>query len=226
MYMLGYVRVSTEEQQDSGLSLASQQDKIRRYCELYELNLLHMYSDVASGKSIRRRGLMDALSQIGMRRAEGLIVAKLDRLTRSVRDLGDLLEDYFQEQSSLVVVAERVDTRTASGRLVLNLLTSVAQWERETISERTRDALRAKRAKGEKTGGDVPYGYELQPDGRTLCDHPEEQKVISMMRSWKVKGYTSNAIARRLNQSGYRAKRGGLWTNVQVYRALNAIGLG
>jgi site-specific DNA recombinase len=81
--------------------------------------------------------------------AEGLAVCKLDRLTRSVRDLGGLIEIYFSNGIALLSVGEQIDTTTAAGRFMLNVLGSVAQWERETIGERTATALRHKRAKGE-----------------------------------------------------------------------------
>ncbi len=153
MKVIGYLRVSTQEQEQSGLGLEAQQEKIRAYCGLYDLELVDMVQDAASGKSLKgREGLALALAMLARGEVEGLIVAKLDRLTRSVKDLGELIENYFAKYS-LFVVAEQVDTRTASGRLVLNLLTSVAQWERETIGERTAAALGAKRERGKNRRG-------------------------------------------------------------------------
>ena len=115
MKVVGYIRVSTVEQEESGLGIEDQEAKIRAYCDLYGLELVELFTDAASGKNLQRVGLESALGRLADGAAEGLIVAKLDRLTRSVRDLGALLEDYFKD-SSLVVVAEQVDTRTASGR--------------------------------------------------------------------------------------------------------------
>ena len=162
MKVLGYTRVSIEDQERSGLGLEDQEAKIKSYCDLYDLDLVTLLNDTASGKSMHNReGFQQSLAALRKGEAEGLIVAKLDRLTRSVRDLGTLLEDYFEKQYSLFVVQEQVDTRTAAGRLMLNVLMSVAQWEREIISERTTDALAAKRLRGEKTGGSVPFGFDL-----------------------------------------------------------------
>ena len=90
-----------------------------------------------------------------------MIIAKLDRLTRSVRDLAELLELFQRRGVALVSVAESLDTGSASGRLVLNIMTAVSQWEREAIGERTRDALRHKKAKGERVGN-VAFGYRRQ----------------------------------------------------------------
>jgi len=150
MRVVGYVRVSTEEQAKSGLGIEAQIEKIRSYCKLYDLDLVDIVVDEGySGKSLNRPGLQRVLKKPEDSIADGIVVAKLDRLTRSVADMGYLLNRFFQDKQ-LFSVSENVDTRTASGRLVLNVLISVAQWEREAIIERTKDALRAKKREGRK----------------------------------------------------------------------------
>ena len=218
MKVVGYIRVSTKEQAKSGLGLEAQERKIRGYCELYELELVDIVVDDGySGKTLNRPGLRKMLNYLETGKAEGVIVAKLDRLTRSVADMGWLINKYFQNYQ-LFSVSEQVDTRTAGGRLVLNVLISVAQWERETIAERTRDALESKRVKGEKTGGDVPYGYKEQ-NGKLVKD-PEEQKVIKLIKILYSKGWGSKRIASYLNRNGYTTKRGFSFTHTQVLRIL------
>ena len=150
MKVVAYCRVSTDEQQASGLGLESQIDKVKAYADLYDLELVDIITDAASGKNLNRAGLRTALNMLKDGNADGIIIAKLDRLTRSVKDMGDLLESYFSKQWSLFVVVEQIDTSTASGRMMINILMSVAQWERETIGERTKDALAAKRKRGEE----------------------------------------------------------------------------
>jgi DNA invertase Pin-like site-specific DNA recombinase len=223
MKVVGYLRVSTEEQEQSGLGLEDQAAKINSYCDLYELELATVRMDIASGKAVHNRdGLQEALAMLKKGEAQGFIVAKLDRLTRSVRDLGTLLHHYFEKDYSLFVVQEQVDTRTASGRLLLNLLTSVAQWERETIGERTRDALAAKRKRGEKTGGDVPFGYNAAKDGK-LVENRQEQAVIEQVKILRKKGYGYKKIAGALNDLGYRTKQGKLWSHVTAGRLVRKI---
>lgn len=100
----------------------------------------------ASAKDLNRPGLVRVLALVEKRDVDAVIVAKLDRLTRSVRDLGELLERFERRGVSLVSVAESLDTGTAAGRLVLNVMASVSQWEREVIGERTREALAHKKA--------------------------------------------------------------------------------
>jgi len=107
--------------------------------------------------------------------AEALLVVKLDRLTRSVVDLGSLVERYFAPgKAALLSVGEQIDTRSAAGRLVLNVLASVSQWEREAIGERTATVMQHKARQGEYTGGQAPYGRRVAADGSQLEPHPDE----------------------------------------------------
>ncbi len=219
MKVIGYLRVSTAEQEQSGLGLEAQRDKVTAYCGLYELDLVDVAQDAASGKSIKGRdALAAALARIAAGEAEGLVVAKLDRLTRSVKDLGYLIERYFQKHS-LFVVAEQVDTRTASGRLVLNLLVSVAQWERERIGERTAEAFEVKRRRGEKTGGAVPFGYNLVAG--KLVENTQEQVIIRLIDDLRSRGHGYKAIAKELNNRGYTTKQGAAWKQMTVKNVIN-----
>jgi site-specific DNA recombinase len=109
------------------------------------------------------------------------IIAKLDRLTRSVKDLAELLERFQRRGVSRVSVAEPLDTGSAAGRLVINIMTSVSQWEREAIGEHTRDAMNHKRSNGERAGN-IAYGYRLASDGEHLELDPQEQAVLAAIR--------------------------------------------
>jgi len=156
--------VSTDEQADKGVSLAAQRAKVEAYCRLYDLELVTVIEDGGqSGKTLKRPGLQTALTMLRKEEAAGLVIAKLDRLTRSVIDGGTLIADYFGDKGSqLLSVEDHIDTRSAAGRLVLNVLLSVSQWEREAIGERTKTALRHKIAKGQRCGK-VRFGYDLAP---------------------------------------------------------------
>lgn len=217
MKVMGYIRVSTDGQDASGLGLTDQTEKIRAYCSLYDLELVEIHKDAASGKNLLRSGLQGALSALRRGEAEGLVVAKLDRLTRSVRDMGGLLDEYFRADFDLFVVAEQIDTRTASGRFVLNLLTSVAEWERETIGERTRAALTVKRSKGQKLGGKVPFGFDVTEDGHLVKNH-KEQNTIAKILNLRAKGYSFQRIADTLNRDGVFTKTGKSWSPAGVFQ--------
>ena len=178
---VAYVRVSTDEQSDRGVSLDAQRARIEAYASIYDLEIITVESDTASGKTLERPALQRALSALDRGGAAALIVAKLDRLTRSVRDLGELLE-LFRPGSgvALLSVGEQVDTRSAAGRLVLHLLTSVAQWEREAIGERTSSAMRHMRAQGLYTGGRAPYGFRVAPDGALEPDPTSKRRSLEL----------------------------------------------
>src|SRR5271155_4647643 len=124
---IAYLRVSTDKQADRGISLDAQRAKAHAYAQLYDLDLVEVIVDAgASAKTLDRPGLQRALAMLRDGNADAILVAKLDRLTRSVVHLGELVEDYFAAGKwALLSVGEQIDTRSAAGRLVLNILASV-----------------------------------------------------------------------------------------------------
>jgi DNA invertase Pin-like site-specific DNA recombinase len=164
MRVIGYARVSTEEQAAGGFSLEAQEAKIRGYCGLYDLELVEIIPDPgASARTLDRPGMARVLAELRARkgRAEGLVLAKLDRLTRSVGDWSELIQEFFRdERKRLFSVGESIDTRSATGRMVLHMIRTIAEWEREIIAERTGDALQAKIRRRERCGK-VRFGYDL-----------------------------------------------------------------
>jgi len=172
-----------------------------------------------SGKSLQRPGIERLLAMIDRREVQVVIIAKLDRLTRSVRDLGELLERFQRRGVALVSVGESLDTGSAAGRLVLNVMASVSQWEREAIGERTRDALRHKRAQGLRAGN-VPFGYSLAEDGQTLIPKPTELQVLRRIKELRAAGCSMMDIASQLNCEGVETRTGGAWRFEYVRRLL------
>src|SRR3954451_21906452 len=153
MRSIGDVRVSTERQADRGVSLEAQEAKIRAMATVQGADLIDVIVDGGeSAKSMNRPGLQKLLEMVHKGEVQAIIIAKLDRLTRSVKDLCSLLELLEKRKVALVSVAESLDTSTAAGRLVITIMGAVSQWEREAIGERTRDALRHKRAQGQRVG--------------------------------------------------------------------------
>src|ERR1700730_6298153 len=142
MLAIGYARVSTDKQVDKGISLEAQQHKICAMAEVQGAQLLETIVDGGeSAKSLNRPGLRRLLALVEAGKVEAVIIAKLDRLTRSVKDLCQLLELFEKHRVALVSVAESLDTASAAGRLVIGIMVCVSQWEREAIGERTRDAM-------------------------------------------------------------------------------------
>src|SRR5216684_740597 len=182
MLAIGYVRVSTDKQADHGVSLEAQEAKIRAMAVVQGAEIVELIVDGGeSAKNLNRPGMERLLALVNEGKVQTVIIAKLDRLTRSVKDLAELLERFQRRGVSLISVAESLDTGTAAGRLVINIMTAVSQWEREAIGERTRDALNHKRLKGERVGN-IAYGFKLAANGRHLEPDPQEQAVLSAIR--------------------------------------------
>ena len=206
---VAYIRVSTDKQAEHGVSLEAQEAKARAYAGLYDLELVAVEVDAGvSAKSLERPALKEALSMLTTGQAEALLVVKLDRLTRSVRDLGELVERFFSSgRWSLMSVSENIDTRTAAGRLVLNVLASVAQWEREATGERTSAAMAYKASRGEFTGGEPPYGYRLSTDGVHLEEDSGEQALLSVAQELREAGLSLRSVASELARRGFRSRK-------------------
>lgn len=228
---VGYARVSTEEQASEGVSLEAQEARVRAYCRAHGLEVADLVVADESAKNLDRQGLRAALAALDS--ADVLVVARLDRLTRSVADWCELLRSPFgpdpQSARQLHTAADgRLDTVTATGRLLLNIRVAISQWERETIVERTREALDHKRARGDRTGG-VPYGWDLDPDsplnkaGRPtgLVPNDAEQAVVARIRELASAGMKPRAIAAELTAAGVPTKRGlGPWAHSAVAKIL------
>jgi site-specific DNA recombinase len=217
MRAIGYVRVSTDKQADHGVSLEAQAEKIRAMAAIHSAELVDFIIEAGeSAKSLNRPGMARLLQLVDTRQVEGVIIAKLDRLTRSVKDLCILLERFERRDVALISVAESLDTGSAGGRLVLNIMTAVSQWEREAIGESTRDAMRHKRNAGERVGN-IAYGYRLGKDERHLEPDETEQAVLAHIRARREQT-TLRGLAAELNAQGFRTRRGSAWRHEYVKR--------
>src|SRR5271165_6734169 len=220
MKTVGYVRVSTDKQADHGVSLDAQAEKIRAMAVVHGAELLDIIVESGeSAKSLNRPGMAKLLAMVDAGDVQAVIVAKLDRLKRSVKDLCTLLERFERHGVALVSVAESLDTGSAAGRLVLNIMAAVSQWEREAIGERTRDALRHKRSQGQRVGN-IAFGSRLAGDGQHLEPDPAEQGVLSEIRRLRHEGATLRGIAAALNHRALRTRRGTAWRLESVARVL------
>ena len=207
MVAIGYVRVSTDKQANSGVSLEAQQEKIQAMAVVQGSTLLDMIVDAGeSAKTLDRPGMARLLALVDARKVDAVIIAKLDRITRSVKDLAELLERFTRRGVALVSVAESLDTSTAAGRLVLNIMVSVSQWEREAIGERTRDAMAHMKAT-RQAYSPTPYGFER--NGDTLAAAGDEMGRVQQIRQWHRDGWTLRKIADELNRLGVATKNGG-----------------
>lgn len=195
MKILGYMRVSTGEQRQSGLGLKAQRTAITSECERRGWELVTIYEDQgASGKSLGgRSGLSEALGALDAGDADALVVAKLDRLSRSLLDFAGLMERSRRNGWALVALDLGVDTTTPSGEMVANVMATFAQFERRLIGQRTKDALAVKRAEGIRLG---------RPPSL-----PET--VVHRIQEMRERGESLRAIADRLNTDDVPTAHGG-----------------
>ena len=220
MRTIGYVRVSTDRQADQGVSLEAQEAKIRAMATVRGADLDAVIVDGGeSAKDLNRPGVQRLLALVNASKVDAVIVAKLDRLTRSVKDLCSLLELFEKRKVALISVAESLDTGSAAGRLVITIMGAVSQWEREAIGERTRDALRHKRSQGRRVGN-IAFGSRLASDGEHLEDDPSEQATLAEIHRLRTGGATLRGIAAALNHRAYRTRRGTPWRLESVARVL------
>ncbi|HAN92991.1 MAG TPA: hypothetical protein DCQ33_13060 [Nitrospira sp.] len=227
--VIGYGRVSTEQQAQEGVSLEAQRAKLTAYCDALDLELIEVISDAgASGSSLKRPGIQRVLRLLETGKGDAVLVTKLDRLTRSVKDLGFLVENYFMGgKYSLLSVGDSIDTRTAAGRMIMNILASLGQGEREAIAERTREALAEIKSQGYRFGS-PPYGYRrggLDEHGRAgFIPDEEQQKGLRRILELHDAGTGIEEIIRTVNSEGLRSSRGKRWHRPALYRLLRREG--
>lgn len=177
-----YTRVSTDNQAEVEFnSCEAQELKIKSFIKSQDnIEVYNTYSDQGySGASTERPALQEMLRDIQDGKINEVISYKIDRLTRSPRDFYQLIEVFEQNKVSFVSVTERFDTSTPSGRLLRNIMLTFAQFERELISERTRDKMFERAKKGFWHGGPAPYGYKLE--NKRLVIHPSEAKTVKLL---------------------------------------------
>ena len=215
---IGYIRVSTEQQVDEGVSLEAQKAKIVAWCKANDYDLANVYMDAGiSGKSMdKRTGLADALKAV--KQDMVLVVYSLSRLARSTQDTLSIADGINKAGADLVSLTERIDTTGAMGKMMFTLMAAFNQLERDVTSERTKAALQHKKAKGEKYST-TPFGYEAI-EGRLIEVKAEAQIVANIMQQRQT-GSTLVEIATHLNASGIQGKKGGKWHASTVRYLIN-----
>lgn len=204
--VVGYVRVSTDEQTSSGLGLEAQRAAIEVECARRGWELVEVYEDAGvSGKSMAGRpALGAALEAVRSHRAGALVVAKLDRLSRSLLDFSMLMVRSQKEGWALVILDLGVDTTTPSGEMIANVMATFAQFERRLIGQRTKDALAVKKRQGVRLG---------RP--RSLDD-----SLVKRIKRERKAGKSLRAIATDLNDGGVPTAHGGAKWHASTVRAV------
>jgi DNA invertase Pin-like site-specific DNA recombinase len=214
---ISYIRVSSEEQADSGLGLEAQRQRIAAYCHRKGVHLAEVFEDpgVSGGKPLASRPAGSKLLAAARKGKVLVIVAKLDRLFRSVADAANVIADFDKKGIQLVAIQEGFDMSSPYGRAMAQMASVFAELERAMIRERTRSAMNVKRSRGERISGHAPYGSDFGANGR-LVANGREQQVIVRMRELRAEGMSFRGIAGRLDREGILPKRGMRWDHTTV----------
>jgi DNA invertase Pin-like site-specific DNA recombinase len=209
--VIGYLRVSTDEQADSGAGLEAQRRAIESECERRDWELLELTEDAGySGKNLKRPAIVTTLERLDAGEADALVVGKLDRLSRSMIDFASLMDRAQRNGWAVVVLDLGVDTATPQGELVANTFAAFAQFERRLIGQRTREALAA-----------------LPPERRAKVGRPRklDAKVTARIKRLRTGGHSLATIAERLNADKVPTAHGGAkWHPSTVRAVLNRAG--
>lgn len=210
--MIGYLRVSTEDQANSGLGVEGQRETIQRYADAHGWDVIWYMDEGLSAKSLARPQLQAALTRLHVtakrRDVDGIVVAKLDRLSRSVHDFSGILKLASARKWAVVAIDLGVDTSTPTGKLVANVMMSVAEWEREVIGERTSAAMQAAKRQGRHMGR------------VSVLPQSAGDRLLELRRT-----LTLAATAEVLNCEGVTTATGALWsagTVAKVQRRLKS----
>ncbi len=207
-----YTRVSTEEQaQRENNSLGTQRSYCEQYVQLNEMDgwkLMRIIEDPGhSAANLKRPGMEELVEGIKCGQVDVILIYKLDRLTRSLKDFYILWELMEQHGVNFVSVTEKhLDTTTALGRMILQIILLFAQFEREQTVQRLKDKFAQAARSGERHPGTPPYGYVFDPKNRSLSIDPSESKVVRWMFELAVKLAGAAAVARALNDAGHRTR--------------------
>ena len=226
-----YLRVSTEEQAENKNGLNAQEDTARAYAARLGWEVIDVFTDPGVSGSVgleKRPAMIDAVAALGM--GDVLLVAKRDRIGRLEPMKMAMIQAAVERKHARIISAagEGTEDDDPSSILMRRMVDAFAEYERLIIGARTKAALGAKRKRFEKTGGAVPYGFELGPDKpgvngktiKTLVPCSAEQEIIKLMRSLRAGGLTLAQVAAELTARGIQRREGGKWDHSYVSRLL------
>ena len=222
--IIAYVRVSTGEQAASGLSLAAQRHRLAAYATAHGLTIVSTAEDagISARRTVNRPALQRALGALSRGEADGLVAVQLDRLSRTTRDVLDLVARAEREDWALHSIEERLDTASPQGRFVTTILGAMAQLGREQAAERTRAVMAELRRQGRRISGKPPWGYRFVR-GRVVAD-TAEQTILTRMLALRAQGLGAKRIATALSENGKtnpRTQRP--WTHGAIQAVLRRI---
>lgn len=220
-----YCRVSTEEQAKEGFSIRAQIDKLKDYVRIKDWELYDVYVDEGiSGKNITERPAINRLiADIMQKKVDNVLAFKIDRLTRSTKDLITLMETFNNNNCAFNSLMESIDTGTASGRMFIKIIGIFAEFERENLIERISVALEKKVKEGYTISNySVPYGYTREKGNRLIVINEEESKIVQEIFLMYLKKHkTFHEIARTLNMRNIKTSTNVEWSVSTIQYMLN-----
>ena len=221
--------IYTRKSVDEGLDMDfNSLDAQRLACENYIASqiangwvaLPERYDDGGvSGATLERPALKRLLADVAQGKVDIIVIYKIDRLTRSIGDFAELSRKFDESGIAFCSITQEINTSTSSGRMMLNILLTFAQFEREVIAERIRDKMSASRKRGQWVGGTVPFGY-MSVDRRLVPD-PEKAHVVPEIFDFFARGGSAKETAKWLNDRGILTRQGKQWLTSTIYRVLN-----
>ena len=215
---IGYIRVSTERQASEGVSLEAQEARIGKWCADNGYELVQVFVDAGiSGKRMdTRKELLAALASL--KKGMALVSYSLSRLARSTKDALSIGETVAKKKADMVSLSEQIDTTTAAGKMMFQMLAVLAEFERNLVAERTTNALQHKKATNQKYCNQTPYGFEAI-EGR-LVEVKKEAKVVAEIQASRSSGKTLQSIADSLNRRGIPTKTNKQWQPATIHLLL------
>jgi site-specific DNA recombinase len=217
-----YIRVSTDEQANSGYSIQIQQERVTAQIIAKGWNIFKIYEDNGqSGGNLNRPAIQEMLMDIESGNIQAVVIYKLDRLSRNQKDTMYIIDDIFLKNDiELVSISESLDTSSPTGRAMIGMLSVFAQLERDTITERLSEGRKQKAKSGGYAGGDACIGYVAERGKKVLQIDPDKSDAVQLVFRLRDEGFKLQEIADRLNRIGYTTKRGAAFSPTQIMRIL------
>jgi site-specific DNA recombinase len=205
-----YLRVSTEEQYVNGFGLELQKEKLNQFCVFKGWNNLTWFIDTCSGGSMKRPELKKLLRKVKKNQFDIVLTYRADRLSRSLKDLLLIIEDFFEPNGVVYISAtEDFNSGTASGKAYISMLGTFSELERNTIKERTLGGKLQKVQRGGYVTGSPPFGYQTK--GKSLIVNPQEAEIVKRIFKMKASGISLNKISKKLNDLKIEKSKGKKW---------------
>jgi len=221
MKVAAYGRFSCGEQA-KGISMELQESKIKAYCQLNDLELIEMIKDEGvSGKETKNRdGFKRLMEYVNNKTVDGIVTYRLDRLWRNTLEALQYSKLFEKQGVALMSIQEQLNTASAVGKFYFTLISSLAELERNIVSERVTATHQIKKEKRERYGY-IPFGYTVAADGRQLIEDETEQKALRLIKRLRRQGHSYQEIAEELNGKGYKTRKGHDFKKQNIFNVLN-----